>query len=221
MKITLLLFLFAFGFFHAAAQKERFVKPVDEAKKDASFLAFRAKLIEAAKKRDAKYVLSVLDPNIKNSFGGDGGIEEFKTQWKINEPDSEFWDEFMPVVTNGGNFVEEGKNKLFTAPYSFNSFPEDLEAFEHGVIFGSNVNLRAEAKADSKVLGKLSYNIVKIINSVSSTTNADKIEWYEVRTLGGKTGFVSGDYVRSPLDYRAGFEKKNGKWKMAFFLAGD
>ena len=39
-----------FGFFNISAQKERFVKPVDEAKKDASFFAFRTKLIAGREK---------------------------------------------------------------------------------------------------------------------------------------------------------------------------
>jgi hypothetical protein len=37
-----------------SAQNERYVKPVDEAKKDASFFAFREKLIAAAKMRAAR-----------------------------------------------------------------------------------------------------------------------------------------------------------------------
>ena len=53
MKKLLLGWLVIFSFITVAAQ-ERFVKPVDEAKKDASFLAFRTKLIAAAKRRDAK-----------------------------------------------------------------------------------------------------------------------------------------------------------------------
>lgn len=220
MKILSLIFLIVFGFFSLTAQ-ERFVKPIDEAKTDASLLAFRTKLIEAARRRDAKYVLSVLDPNIKNSFGGDGGIEEFKEKWKINDANSEFWNEFTPVINNGGNFFDESDDKLFIAPYSFQAFPDDLDAFNHSVIFGSNVNLRSRADANSKVVEKLSYNIVEILNSVKSKSDSEKDEWYEIKTLGGKTGFVNAAYVRSPIDYRAGFEKKNGKWKMTFFLAGD
>ena len=45
--------------------------------------------------------------------------------------------------------------------------------------------------------------------------------WYKIETLGGKKGFVSAEFVRSPIDYRACFEKKNGKWKMTAFVAGD
>lgn len=221
MKIYALLFLIFFGFFSLSAQ-ERFVKPIDEASKDASFLAFRTKLVEAVRRRDAQYVLNITDRNIQIGFGGDNGIEEFKRFWKINRSNSKFWNEFLTVITNGGKF-EKGNAKLFYAPYSFNSFPEDLDSFEYSMIFGSNVNLRERADLKSKTVARLSYNIVKVDfdDSVKDKTNKDKYLWLKVKTLGGKSGFVNADFVRSPLDYRAAFEKRGGKWKMTAFLAGD
>ena len=222
MKILIVLGFAVFGFLNVSAQ-ERYVKPVDEAKKDASFLAFRTKLIAAAKKRDAKYVLSIVDRNIMNSYGGDGGIEEFRTTWKINSPNSKFWGEFLTVLTNGGTFSEEDGSKMFSAPYTFNGFPEELDAFDYSSIFGNNVNLRAKPDLSSKTVMQLSYNIVKVDyrNSVKKRGSEDEYSWLKIETLGGKKGFVKSEFVRSPIDYRAGFEKKNGVWKMTFFIAGD
>ena len=40
---------------------------------DPSFLAFRTRLLEAVKKKDAKFISSLLSPDILNSFGGNGG----------------------------------------------------------------------------------------------------------------------------------------------------
>lgn len=205
---------------NVSAQKERYVRPVDEATKDKSFSAFRAKLIEAVKKRDKKYLLSVLDANIKNSFGGDGGIEEFKEMWEIDSSKSKLWDELRVVLSNGGTFLDK---KTFAAPYSFNGFPEDLDAFEHQVIFGNNVNLRAKPNLSAEVVSNLSYNIVKVDyeNSVSDGKPEPTYLWLKVETLGGKKGFVSAEFVRSPIDYRAIFVKEKGKWKMSAFVAGD
>ena len=164
----------------------------------------------------------MVDPNIKNSFGGNDGIEEFKKNWKINSPTSDFWDEFLPVITGGGKFSKgENNEKLFFAPYSFNSFPDDLDAFTYSVIFGNKVNLRSKADINSSVVASLSYNVVEIVDSVKANENAEKVSWYEIKTLGGKRGFVKAEFVRSPIDFRAGFEKKNGKWKMTAFIAGD
>ena len=224
MKKMVLLSLLVFGFFSISAQ-ERYVKFVDEARSDASLVAFRTKLIDAAKRRDAKYILSIVDKDIKNSFGGDDGIKEFKESWKIESPNSKFWDEFLPVITNGGKFFDSEEEastaRNFTAPYTFLAFPEDLDSFTYRVIFGNNVNLRSRPEMTAPVVTKLSYNVVEITNSIKDKTDAEKVVWYEIKTLGGKRGFVKAEFVRSPIDYRAGFEKKNGKWKMVFFLAGD
>lgn len=195
--------------------------PVDEGESDPSFSSFRTKLIEAAKKRDAKYVLSILDPKIKNSFGGDNGIEEFKQDWKIDSPDSKFWKEFLAAMTNGGHMSDDKIG--FSAPYLFDGLPDDLDAFEHQVIFGKDVNLRAEPDLNSKVVGTLSYNVVTTDydNSVKEPNSENDFAWLKIETLGGMKGFVKAEFVRSAIDYRALFAKKDGKWTMRAFIAGD
>ncbi len=222
MKKIFLLCFIVFGFFNVFTQ-ERYVRPVDEAKKDASFLAFREKLIAAVKKRDTKYLLGIVDRDIKLSFGGDEGIEDFKRIWKISSPNSKLWDELLTALTNGGRFDKEGKNTYFAAPYSFNGFPDDLDVFEYQLIFGNNVNLRVKPDLQAKVIDRLSYNVVKVDyqNSVGDKKNDGEYLWLKVETLGGKKGFVNAKFVRSPIDYRAIFEKKGGNWKMTAFIAGD
>ena len=215
-KLFILSLVILFAFINVSAQKERQVLPVDEGVTDASFKAFRGK-------HDVKYIPGILDPAIKNSFGGDGGIEEFKEIWKINSPTSKLWDELLIVLTNGGSFSKGEGNNLFCAPYSFNNFPDDLDAFEYQMIFGSNVNLRAQPNLKAKNVLLLSYNVVKVDykNSVSDKNKEGEYTWLKVETLGGRRGYVNAKFVRSPIDYRACFEKKNGKWKMTAFIAGD
>ncbi len=208
---------------NVSAQKERQVFPIDEGKTDASFKSFREKLIEAVRKRDVKYVVGILNSAILNSFGGDGGIEEFKEMWKIGSSTSELWDELLIVLTNGGSFFKEEANNIFCAPYSFKHFPEDLDAFEYQIIFDNNVNLRARPDLKTKTIAHLSHNVVKVDyeNSVADKNKEGEYLWLKVETLGGRKGFVSAKFVRSPIDYRTCFEKKNGNWKMTTFVAGD
>jgi Bacterial SH3 domain len=221
MKILSLLCLLVFGFISDISAQERFVKPVDEAARDASFPAFRAKLLDAAKRRDAKYVLSIVDRNIKNSFGGDDGISEFKKMWKLESKNSKFWDEFVLVLSNGGTFYKEGRIKTFQAPYTFTGFPEDLDAFTYHAIFGDNVNLRSKPEPTAPVVASLSRNVVKVDFENSLKDKTDEYSWLKITTLGGKTGYVQAKYVRSPIDYRAIFEKRNGRWLLVTFIAGD
>jgi hypothetical protein len=224
-KVLFLIFAVSMAAAAAVAQ-ERYVKPVDEANQDASFLAFRTKLIAAAERKDFKYVQSIMDPKIHLSYGGHVGLAGFKSLWK---KEADFWAEFLPVIKNGGRFVGEGRNKMnvFAAPYLFLDMPEDLDHFEYFAVFGDSVNLRERPDTSAPVITQLSYNIVKIDHesAVKRKTGPGeddfRYDWYQITTLGGKTGWMKAEYVRSPIDYRAGFEKKRGRWVMTYFIAGD
>ncbi len=228
MKKILLIALIVFSAVAAFAQ-EKYVKPVDEAKKDASFLGFRKKLIAATEKKDWRYIYSIVDPKIATSFGGDTGSAAFKGRWRLQDKDSKFWKEFLPVIKNGGAFTGEGRDRLnyFSAPYTFSSWPDEVDGFKHLAIFGSNVNLREKPSMGARVTTQLSYNVVGIDYdaSVRIKTGPEEhdfeYDWYKVKTLGGIEGFIKAAFVRSHIDYRAVFAKKRGVWKMTFFLAGD
>lgn len=217
MKVLLTLLMFT----AAVLGQERFLRPVDEAKTDPAFLAFRDKLVAAAERKDAKYVLSIVDPKIQNGFGDRNGIAWFRRDWKLERADSEFWPKLLFVIKNGGSFWGEGDKRMnsFAAPYIYSTWPADLDAFEYFAIVGTDVKLRKAPGRGAEVVGKLSHNLVDIEGDIG---NDGKVpEWRRVTTLGGLTGYVHRDFVRSSIDYRAGFEKKRRRWVMTFFLAGD
>lgn len=208
---------------NASAQEEHYARPFDEASQDQSFKRFRDNLIQIVKNKNTAQLLAATDRNIKISFGTENGIEDFKKWWNINRADSKIWDELLKVLEKGGKFLGTGQDRNFCAPYLFTAFPDGVDEFENQAIFGSNVNLRSKPHLTSDVITQLSYNIVKVDyeNSVTTTTDANQLVWAKITTLGGKTGYVSADYVRSPIDYRACFEKQRGVWKMTAFIAGD
>ena len=125
-------------------------------------------MLEAIDRRDVAYVLRILDPAIKNSFGGDGGIEEFKQAWKPESPDSELWTELRFVLAHGGAF-QEGN---FVAPYFFSSFPDlhdvpgyDEDSFRYGAVIG-----------DVRVLDGLGREVLHI-NAPAATITIDCAGW--------------------------------------------
>ena len=198
--------------------KEAKLYPVDEASRVPSFFVFRARLLEALQQRDASFVVSVLSPNIKNGFGGKDGVAEFKQGWKLERPDSKFWKTMMGVLALGGSF--DGDDS-FTAPYTFSKFPEDFDAFEYGVIVGENVRVRKEPRLDGQVIGTLSFDVVKVTSWASKQSAGNKQEWVSVSPADDAKGYVAKEFIRSPIDYRAIFEKKDGKWQLAAFVSGD
>ncbi|HVG09159.1 MAG TPA: SH3 domain-containing protein [Thermoanaerobaculia bacterium] len=195
----------------AAAQVGKLL-PVDEAVRDPEFFAFRAQLQAAVARHDTEAVLAALDPKIRTSFGTGGGIEDFRKTWKLPSADSRLWDELGTVLALGGAFQEGG---LFSAPYVYGRWPEPFDSFGHVAVLGKNVRVRAEPGVNGRILMALSFDIVKL------AAPAKDSEWTRIKLRDGRTGYISSRYVRSPVDYRALFNKIGGRWRMTAFVAGD
>lgn len=193
------------------------LQPVDEATKDPSFFAFRARLLTALAKKDVNYLISVLDPQIKTDFGGGGGVTDFKQAWHPERPSSQIWNELVSVLALGGSF----DNGSFSAPYVYSKFPEEFDAYEHQAVIEDGVRVRREPNTTSGIIKTLSFDIVKVIVESPNENSAAKRQWLTVELADGQKGFMAKEYLRSPIDYRAIFEKKNGKWLMTAFVAGD
>lgn len=208
------------------AAQNRKLYPVDEAAKDRSFKVFRDRLLAAARKHDKKFIMSILDPNIQSSFGGDSGVKDFKEMWKIDEPSSQFWSELIAVLELGGAFQTIEGHKEFVAPYVTSQWPDNQDIgdeFEYVAVIGTNVRLRSVPGLDAPVVTSLSYDIVKLVNMPPPTdaNHKDGFNWVKIMTGNGKQGFIADKYVRSPVAYRAYFRKIKGSWRMTVFIAGD
>ena len=219
MKAAFVTFMFVLGGAFSAPAQERFLKPVDEGPDDPTFVAFRLRALRTSAEKDAAFIKSILDKDIRVDFGGGSGVEDFLKSWNGLSAASAFWAEFEFALKHGGEFAKMKNRgpKQFWAPYIYASFPDDLDGTVYAAITGENVGLRAKPDAASKVLGQLSFNIVKTIDNNGTSDT----KWVEVETLGGKRGWVSTEYVRSPIGYRACFAKVDGEWKLTIFVAGD
>jgi len=203
----------------STGSQNRKLYPVDEAAKDPAFFTFRARLIQAVQRRDATYLLRILSPKISNSFGGSEGVADFKKMWKPESSQSGVWTELAKVLSLGGAFDKDGS---FSAPYLHSSWPEEEgDGFEVGVIVGGNVRVRTAPQITASVIRNLSFDIVDVPDWQRTKARGEKREWTKVKLADGQTGYVAEEFIRSPIDYRAIFEKENGRWVMTAFIAGD
>lgn len=189
------------------------LRPVDQAVSRVDFYSFRAQLQSAIARRDVAALLAAVDPNIRNSFGDNNGIAAFRQIWEPEDRRSRVWETLGEVLALGGSFDSEGN---FIAPYVFSRWPDKLDAFSHVALVGAGVPVRSSASPSAPTIASMSFSILEQVES----TGADE-SWVQVRLPAGKTGFVDRRLVRSPIDYRAIFSKRGGKWKMTAFLAGD
>lgn len=204
------------------------VNPVDEAPLDTAFFVFRESLIENVQNKDLISFLSKANENMKVSFGdpleGPAGFVEL---WGLDSPAkiaaSEVWKHLKTVLQLGGQFSAD--KKMFTAPYVYSAFPDQYDAFEHGAIVGTGVRMRTHPSLNSKIVKSLSYDIVKVVEVVHDkleTIGGETHPWVKVQIPDTEiTGFIYGKYLRSPIDYRIGFEQVGTEWQISFFVAGD
>jgi hypothetical protein len=192
------------------AFSQRRTLPPPPAINEEGWQEFVSKLRDALRRGDAAYLTSIVSPNIKNGFGGDDGIAAFRKTWKLDRPHSPVFPLLSKLLDLG--VVSDGEHNVW-APYLFETFPDDLDPFEHSVVTGKNVYLRSGPGMTAKPLRVLSYEIVKL----------DKMQkdWHKVSTLDGVTGYVSERYLHSPAGYRACFAKESGQWRMVYLVAGD
>jgi hypothetical protein len=190
--------------------------PVDQAASAPDFFAFRARLQTALAQRDQQAVIAALHKDVKLSFGGDVGVDDFKRMWTPQAPDSRLWQTLAAVLALGGTFAVDGS---FTAPYVFTKWPQKFDAFNHMAAIGSGIRVRAAPGATAAVIGALDFTIVELAGT--SSPDAADTGWIKVKLPAGRVGFVDERYLRSPIDYRVNFAKIDGRWQITFFLAGD
>jgi hypothetical protein len=129
----------------------------------------------------------------------------------LSAADTELWTVLDDVLRHGGRFTSPG---LFTAPWTFHALPDSLDAFEYLVVRDSNVVVRQRPDATSPALDILSFDIVRAGPYKPGP-------WRAVALADSGSGYVEASRIRSPVDYRAAFERRAGRWRLVFLVAGD
>ena len=198
--------------------------PFDQGQKIPEFASFRENLYQAVLQKDLIFLRSVIHEEIKFSFGAENGKADFLKTWQLDSDPkiSDFWSELETVLSLGGAFFDETENSFY-APYIF--MLEDIDdPYTQAVIIGEKVRLREEPSSKAKIINSLNWNLVEFVNQdeyTEETINGETHFWQKVKTTNNETGFVFGKYVRSPIDFRVGFSKNEGKWMITLFIAGD
>lgn len=199
----------------AAAAPAKLI-PVDEAARDPQLAELIARLVKACDEKNFKPFEEALSPNAIASFGGDEGVQGFRDAYGVDDPNSPFFTNFKTALTVGGAFI--GKTD-FAAPYVYANWPEDKDSFGFTAAIGAKTNLYAQPKEDAKVVADVTHQILEVIETdPADSTTPDG--WIRVKS-GKKSGYVKAAETRSPLDYRAVFQKTENRWWLGAFVAGD
>ncbi|MFQ5566371.1 MAG: hypothetical protein ACE5EU_08415 [Paracoccaceae bacterium] len=200
----------------AAGRRRGAPEPVD----DPDVRALAGRLAEIAASRDAEALVAMASPDILLSFGGNGGVEEFRAL--IAEP--WFWPEFERVLDGGGVLApgsENGRVAIF--PALFHNWPDDLDVF--GYLYGDRPGskLRAGPSDQAPAIADLHGRIVTDGPHLEAYERLIADGWVHVCTKAEGCGFAHSDDVRSPIDWRAIFTQtgSGAPWVLETYVAGD
>jgi hypothetical protein len=212
MKIVLIIAVLTASI--AGAAPVRRLPPVDEAAACPGFTAFRAGLRQIIERKDGAALLEIVDPNIRVSFGDENGRDAFRTRWLTEAaPGPDVWTALIRVLDLGGRCKVADS---FVAPYVFTDWPGDLDAFEYAAITGSRVRLRQAPRQTAPAVAVLTYALVR-----AGGAGDPQSGWAPVEAPDGRKGFVARRFLRSSVDVRAFFSRRDGVWRLVTLVTGD
>jgi hypothetical protein len=194
--------------------------PVDEAAGDATWTRFRARLIDALLRRDEKFVAGLLDPNVRN-ISGIRGAAEFVRLWELKSPQGRLWEELPKALYLGSVLNRQDRTTEVCAPYVYFRWPDNAPDEANAAVIAKEALLKARPSASAPTLQTLSFDLVAVSDwEVADEAKDAKQVWVAVRTRSGN-GYLPEEQVRSPLEYRACFVKREGTWRLTGLEAGE
>lgn len=189
------------------------VEPANDLVEGSDFANFIAEFREALEARNEAKVREHLADDIVISFGGHVGWDDLVSYWSIDEGSEAFY-RVLNSQIRYGVVDTSGDGTRYVAPYTFASFPDSMDMYRDKVVTGSSVNVRTRPTTDSEVITQVTYDVVR-------TLSGDEDGWTKIQLPDGERGFISSQFLKDPLYYRAVFEKVDGKWMVLSFVKGD
>lgn len=165
------------------------------------------------KRRDVAALLTAVSDDIIATFGSEGeGKREFVATWGLNRPTgSRLWSELSKALALG--CAKSGD--ALVSPSIIAQIDPMTDGYKAFLATVPGTALRKAANDSAPVVATLDWDLLML-----EDRDADK-GWLALTLADGRSGFVRTDRVRSVIDYRAVFERRNGQWLMTTFVAGD
>ena len=194
--------------------------PVDEAAGDATWTRFRARLIEALQKHDRKFIDGIIDRGVRN-ISDLNGVGEFRKLWELDNPASPLWSELPKVLFLGSVQVKQEKVSEVCAPYVYFKWPSNAPDDTNAAVIAREALLQARPSFASPALQTLSFDLIAVADwEVADEGKDNKQLWVAVKTPAG-SGYLPQEQVRSPLEYRACFVKRDAGWRLSGLEVGE
>jgi len=201
---------------------QRKLLPVDEGSADASWVQFRAWLLESLRRGDRRALVSIVDPNILNPLEAPRGIAEFRKLWDLEGKDGRLLRELSSALQLGSAWYQpKGNVRLLCAPYVPLKWPlDDVDPYHSGAIVIKDALVKDAPSHASQTLGNLNYDIVAVRDwEVADQEERLQQRWVKI-LYAGRDAYVPEEHIRSAIEYRACFAKTAAGWRMMEYVLG-
>jgi hypothetical protein len=211
-----LLAAIAFSAAAATAQSAGYpARPKDECIHVAGYIEMRHAFEDVVKRRDIQALTAMVYPTIQYEIGGPEGKADFIAAWQFAQGKaSPIWPQLEKLLRLGC-YAESDRQVMMPHMVLLDPHWGDDRISEKALILGESVNLRAKPNNSAASRALLSWEFVKIADGEQPAG------WTMVTSRGGKTGYVSNDFLRAYLDYRIGFIRQNNVWSINMMISGD
>ena len=183
---------------------------IDTCASDRSWVAFRTAFNAAVARRDARALLRLVQNDI--SFGDNGiGRADFARHWGLARPaTSRLWRELAEIMRLG---CARDRQRLHWVPSMFldENAPDDATYGPQAVVTGAGIALRAAPSESARLVARMSWDIVFLPEH-----DDGRGDWVHATLDNDHEGFVRRSQVHSLMGPYALFEKRRGRWQLAF-----
>jgi len=168
--------------------------------------------------RDRKFVLGILDRNVRVGIDGANGIAEFSKQWYLDAEDSPLWRDLPSALFLGAAYLKYGRGpRELCSPYLLAQWPRGMDPHAYGAIISRDALVKSEPSISSQTLLTLSYDIVAVDDwEIADEAPDYPQKWTRIRLKTGE-GYVPAEQIRSPIEQVACFVKTESGWRMTAF----
>lgn len=175
---------------------------------------FLANLRRAVEARDEAAFLALAADDIILDFGGGTGKELLRE--RLNAEDGYLWDALDQIMTLG--CASDGAS--MTLPWYFaQDIPVD--PFVGAIVTGEGVPLRASPSAEAEELAQISWDVVEVQADLTKEDRVVRVAWVNRQNRNRLEGFIDAENLRSIIDYRVIASRRNDRWRITNFVAGD
>ncbi len=206
----------------------RKLTPVDEGRTDATWVQFRAWLLEALQRGDRRAIAGIVDHNVLNALEAPRGLAEFRKTWNFDNEasDNRLLRDLSIALQLGSAWYQPKKSaRLVCAPYVPIKWPlNDVDPYDSGAIVVKHALVKDAPSHAALTLGSLSYDIVGVRDWEVVDQEAQlQQRWVKIRYAGDGTlrdGFVPAEHIRSAIEHRACFARTSAGWRLAEYVLG-